>query len=155
MSEQAVFQVLLHEWQECEVQASLVRKIVFIDEQGVSLEEEMDGRDDQCVHAVAWSGNTAVGTGRLLPEGSIGRMAVLREYRGRKVGSLLLTALVESARSKGYAQVYLAAQEHALPFYLRHGFIPEGERFFEAGIAHVMMRRHLSGTKTQAPAAKE
>ena len=144
MSEQEVVQVKLHQWHECEAQASPIREIVFINEQNVSEEEERDGRDTECVHAVAWLDGKAIGTGRLLPEGSIGRMAVLSEYRGLKVGSLLLTALVEAARDKGYPEVQLAAQEHALQFYLKHGFIPEGERFFEAGIAHVQMRKSLT-----------
>src|SRR5690606_1228452 len=78
MSEQVEFRVKLHDWHECATQASFIRKVVFVDEQGVSQEEEMDGRDDSCVHALATLGDTAVATGRLRPEGSIGRMAVLK-----------------------------------------------------------------------------
>src|SRR5690606_40224384 len=113
MSEQVEFRVKLHDWHECATQASFIRKVVFVDEQGVSQEEEMDGRDDSCVHALATLGDTAVATGRLRPEGSIGRMAVLKPYRGNGVGGIVLEALVEAARAKGYAQVTLAAQEHA------------------------------------------
>ena len=137
------FQVTLHEWQECATQASAVRATVFMEEQGVSQEEEQDGRDVQCVHALARFNGVVVGTGRLRPEGGIGRMAVLPAYRGKGVGGMLLQALLQAAISKGHGQVYLAAQEHALAFYLRYGFLPEGERFFEAGMPHVMMRREL------------
>ena len=145
MAETAGFQVTLHEWHECAARASAVRAAVFVEEQGVSQEEEQDGRDAQCVHALARLNGVVVGTGRLRPEGGIGRMAVLPAYRGKGVGGMLLQALLQAAISRGHDQVYLAAQEHALAFYLRYGFLPEGERFFEAGMPHVMMRRELPG----------
>ena len=113
-------------------------------EQGVPLELEMDEQDPRCDHALAYSADgAAVGTGRLLPDGHIGRMAVLREWRGKGVGGLLLLALVEQARSRGQATLRLNAQTHAAGFYRRFGFDISGPEFIEAGIAHAAMRRDL------------
>ena len=86
---------------------------------------------------------SAVGTGRLLPDGHIGRMAVLRPWRGRGVGAALLTELLRIAQAAGLEDLALNAQTHAIAFYARFGFEPEGETFLEAGIPHRAMRRRL------------
>ena len=113
-------------------------------EQGVPPELEMDEQDAHCDHALAYAANgAAVGTGRLLPDGHIGRMAVLREYRGKGVGALLLQALVEQARRRGHAFARLNAQIQAAGFYRRFGFDIAGPEFMEAGIPHVPMQRDL------------
>jgi len=80
-----------------------------------------------------------IGCGRLLRDGHIGRMAVLRECRGRGVGAALLALLVALARERGNDRAILNAQTHALPFYARFGFMPEGLEFTEAGIPHRTM----------------
>ena len=114
-------------------------------EQGVPLELEWDQMDAQCDHALAYSDDgAAVGTGRLLPDGHIGRMAVLKEWRGKGVGALLLQALVDQARTRGHAAARLNAQIHAAGFYRRYGFEDEGPEFMEAGIPHVAMQRDLT-----------
>lgn len=123
-----------------------VREPVFIIEQQVPVEEEWDALDPQCLHLIARdAANRPIGTGRLTPEGKIGRMAVLPEWRGRGVGAALLDALVEAARSRGWPEVRLHAQTHALGFYADHGFEAYGETFEEAGIPHRRMRRLLDG----------
>jgi predicted GNAT family N-acyltransferase len=123
---------------------SRVRRIVFIDEQRVPENLEWDEVDPACVHAIAESAaGAAIGCGRLLPDGHVGRMAVLAPWRGRGVGDALLTRLVEAARERGHARVILNAQVQAMPFYARHGFAPQGEAFEEAGIAHQVMTRTL------------
>lgn len=128
-------------WAELGAEASRIRLEVFVQEQRVPLEEELDPMDAQCLHALAYDAEgQAVGTGRLLPDGHIGRMAVRRPWRGSGVGSLLLTALVDAARQRGDAEVVLAAQLQARPFYVRHGFVEEGDTFMDAGIAHRLMR---------------
>lgn len=121
-----------------------VRETVFVQEQRVPIEEEWDADDPQCTHVIArdMAGNP-IGTGRLTPRHTIGRMAVLREWRGRGVGDALLHALLREARAQGLANVALNAQITAESFYLRHGFVPYGPRFMEAGIEHQAMRRHL------------
>ena len=127
-------------------QLRAVRETVFVQEQLVPIEEEWDALDPDCVHVIARAQDgTPIGTGRLTPEHKIGRMAVLREWRGRGVGDALLLALIEQAHQRGWREVALNAQVSAIAFYLRHGFQPVGERFWEAGIEHQAMRRALTG----------
>jgi len=135
-------------WAELGLLATPLRTTVFVQEQGVPPEIELDELDAVAVHAVATNGlGVAVATGRLLPaehgEGRIGRMAVARALRGQRWGRLLLDALVQAARERGDTSVLLHAQCHAEGFYRRAGFVPEGEVFEEAGIAHVGMRMLL------------
>lgn len=121
-----------------------LRKRVFVEEQRVPLDEELDGRDPDCVHVAAETGDGAiVGTGRLMPEGRIGRMAVDPAWRGRGVGRALLDALVACARERGFATVELHAQTRAEGFYGAAGFRAEGPVFEDAGIPHRRMWRDL------------
>jgi len=131
-------------WNTARAEASRIRLAVFVEEQRVPPEIEMDDKDAACVHALAYAQGRAVGTGRLLPDGHIGRMAVLKESRSLGVGGAILERLVEEARRRGMKQVVLSAQTHALGFYRRHGFSEEGEVFEEAGIPHQEMRRVLN-----------
>jgi predicted GNAT family N-acyltransferase len=131
-------------WSAAKSEAQRIRLAVFVEEQGVPAELEMDDMDAQCVHALAFEGNEAVGTGRLLPDGHVGRMAVLKAWRGRGVGAAILRRLVEAARERGDREVLLSAQVHALGFYRAHGFSPYGEVYQEAGIPHQAMRLRLS-----------
>jgi predicted GNAT family N-acyltransferase len=133
----------LMSWESARAQASAIRLAVFVEEQGVSREIEMDEIDAQCVHALAFEDGTAVGTGRLLPDGHIGRMAILKPWRGRGIGGAILHSLIEAARRRGDREVMLSAQVHAVEFYRAHGFAPEGEVYEEAGIAHQGMIRAL------------
>jgi predicted GNAT family N-acyltransferase len=128
-------------WEAARAHAAPIRFDVFVREQGVPREIELDEMDAQSVHAVAFEAEAAVATGRLLPDGHIGRMAVLAAWRGRGLGGLVLQRLIEKARERGDAQVALSAQVRALGFYRRHGFVEEGVPFMEAGILHQMMRR--------------
>lgn len=123
---------------------SNIRRIVFIVEQGVPRDEEWDGRDEESCHFIAVSeDDRPIGTARLLPEGQIGRMAVVSEYRRKGVGRVLLEAAVEKARHLGFERVFLHAQTHALSFYEGCGFKPFGDEFEEAGIAHREMEMAL------------
>ena len=125
-----------------------IRETVFVQEQDVPAELERDALDPQCAHVLARAlDGTPIGTGRLTPEHRIGRMAVLPEWRGKGVGDAMLDALVAEARARGWREVALNAQVSAIDFYLRHGFIPQGARYQEAGIEHQAMRRVLSGTQ--------
>ena len=131
-------------WSDARAEAQRIRKTVFVSEQGVPAEIELDDWDERCEHAIAYdAGGRAVGTGRLLPDGHIGRMAVLREARGQGAGGRVLEALIERARERGVRRVALNAQTHAAPFYARFGFVVAGEAFMEAGIPHVAMERDL------------
>lgn len=130
-------------WEEARAHASPIRFTVFCEEQGVPREIELDEHDSQSIHAIAYAGSRAVGTARLLPDGHIGRMAVLKGYRSRGVGGAMLQKLIEAARQRGDREVVLSAQIHAAPFYLTHGFVPEGDEYMEAGIRHQAMRLTL------------
>ena len=103
-------------------------------------ELEMDDIDAACVHALAYAEGRAIATGRLLPDGHIGRMAVLKEWRGRGAGRAILRRLIDAARERGDRQVVLSSQVHALGFYRAVGFMPEGPVYEEAGIPHQAMR---------------
>ena len=130
-------------WEQARAQASPIRFTVFCEEQGVPREIELDEHDSQSIHVIAYEGSHAVGTARLLPDGHIGRMAVLKEWRGRGVGGLMLQRLIARAKERGDREVALSAQVHAVPFYRRQGFVPEGGEYMEAGIRHQAMKRAL------------
>ena len=130
-------------WDEARAHASPIRFTVFCEEQGVPREIELDEHDAACVHALAFEGSKAVGTARLLPDGHIGRMAVLKEWRGQGIGGFMLTRLMARARERGDREVVLSAQTHAVPFYRAHGFVPRGGEYMEAGIRHQEMLRKL------------
>jgi predicted GNAT family N-acyltransferase len=128
-------------WTALQALAAPVRHAVFVDEQKVPAEIELDEFDPLSLHALAFDGEGRVlGTGRLLPDGHIGRMAVLAPARGRGVGSALLRALMRAARARGDREVALSAQTQAIAFYRRFGFVAEGEPYDDAGIPHQMMR---------------
>lgn len=117
-----------------------VRHAVFVLEQGVPAALEWDDVDQHCVHAIATDHRGAViGTGRLMPDGRIGRMAVLAPWRRRGVGARLLSALLQECRRRKWPVAHLHAQLSAADFYARHGFRYVGAPFTEAGIAHVLM----------------
>lgn len=134
-----------------ELQACLaIRKIVFIDEQGVPERDEIDGRDRDCRHFLALpeKGSTlraAIGTARLLftDDGyaKAQRVAVLKQWRGKGVGAALMFALEGEAARTGYGLVVLAAQKVAIPFYERLGYEAYGDEFLDAGIEHRLMRK--------------
>jgi predicted GNAT family N-acyltransferase len=131
--------------------ALAVRRAVFIEEQGVSEEEEIDAHDADpeqvasAVHVVAYLDGRPVGTGRLLLDPSpgqnahVGRVAVLRDHRGRGLGKAIMLALHEEARRRGYRGITVAAQLHAIAFYESLGYVARGDVFLDAGIEHRSM----------------
>lgn len=122
-----------------------VRDPVFVIEQRVPVELERDALDAECLHVLAFDGqNLPIGTGRLTPQHTIGRMAVLPEWRGRGVGDALLLRLIELARAKAWPEVSLHAQVSAMGFYLKHGFMAYGPVYEEAGILHQSMSLPLT-----------
>jgi predicted GNAT family N-acyltransferase len=133
--------ISLGPWEEQNPDARMVRDEVFIIEQNIPVELEWDEMDALSVHAVAYGADgVAVGTGRLLPDGHIGRMAVRKHARGGGIGSAILAALMAEAQRRGYPAVLLNAQTYVAGFYERYGFAAEGEQFMEAGIPHICMR---------------
>jgi predicted GNAT family N-acyltransferase len=121
-----------------------VRHAVFVVEQQVPESLEWDEADATSLHALAVDVDDApIGCARLLPDAHIGRVAVLAPWRRHGVGSALLCAMLDAARARGDRHVVLNAQVSAMPFYAHHGFVAEGDKFDEAGIAHCAMRRAL------------
>ena len=130
-------------WNELAEQARQVRDAVFVDEQKVPREIEWDEHDAVSRHVIARDADGgAIGTGRLLSDGHIGRMAVLADWRGKGVGRALLERLLEEAVRQDLSHLALHAQTQASGFYRRFGFVEEGPEFMEAGIPHrTMVRR--------------
>lgn len=121
-----------------------VRFAVFVDEQNVPPEIEMDDRDAFCVHVLAFEDGTPVGTGRIdLAAGKVGRLAVLEKVRSRGLGAALMNSLHGIARDNSLSRVWCNAQVVAVPFYERMGYRVTGKPFDEANIAHVRMERAL------------
>jgi predicted GNAT family N-acyltransferase len=121
-----------------------LRHEVFVIGQDVPEDLERDDLDAHSDHAVAVVDGEVVGTGRLLPDGTIGRMAVASSVRGQGIGAAVLGVLEEQARHRGLAAVGLHAQVHALGFYDRYGYVPCSEVYLEAGIEHQSMRKELT-----------
>lgn len=128
-------------WERQKAGAQAVRYDVFVIEQEIPADLEWDAADAECIHAVAYDeAGIAAGTGRLLPDGHIGRMAVRKSARGSGVGGTILAALMDVAKAHGHRAVMLNAQTSAEPFYARYGFVRDGAEFMEAGIPHLPMR---------------
>jgi predicted GNAT family N-acyltransferase len=132
-------------WNASRDKLRAVRHAVFVQEQGVPEALEWDDADELSYHVLATSaGGDAIGTGRLKLEGQIGRMAVVREWRGRGVGTAILNALLALAEKQGCRIVRLHAQTRAIPFYAKQGFVAIGGEFDEAGIPHRAMELRLA-----------
>ncbi len=130
--------------------AARLRTRVFVQEQGIPVQEEWDADDATALHAVAYNRlGQPVATGRLLQPrpgvAKVGRIAVHEVLRGSGVGQALMRALLEAARQRGDAECVLSAQRSAENFYARMGFEPVGEPYDEVGIAHIGMRLALGG----------
>ena len=131
----------LGDWHCMRRWAEPLRFAVFVEEQRVPAEIELDSFDALSLHAVAFDAEgEAVGTGRLLPDGHIGRMAVAKPARGTGIGSALLRSLMDEARRRGHTHAVLSSQTHATEFYRKHGYSVHGGVYDDAGIPHVDMR---------------
>ena len=138
---------LIHEtdWAHDAERLGAIRRAVFIDEQGVPEALEWDADDADALHLLATRADgAAIGCARLLPDGHIGRMAVLPGWRGRGVGRALLAAAINLARTQGHATLRLSAQTHAAGFYAGAGFAAVGDPYEEANIPHIAMQKCLN-----------
>jgi len=136
------FKLIHTRWQDNRRELGALRRAVFVEEQRVPESLEWDGMDADCCHVLVTAADQQpVATGRMKPDGHIGRMAVLPAYRGQGIGSAVLMALLKVARQQQYAEVFLHAQVSAIAFYERHGFVVYGAEFMDAGIPHKSMRR--------------
>ena len=133
---------------ETELEAAIdIRFRVFVAEQHVPPEEELDEEDAGATHVIALQHGSTVGTGRLLARDPaiavIGRMAVDQSWRRRGVGGLILDFLEEEARAQGLRRSVLHAREYVKSFYAAHGYLEHGEPFDEVNIPHIEMRKEL------------
>ena len=134
------FTVSLVCWHDGEPLLKSIREAVFIREQGVPAELEWDGLDEGCRHALALSQNgEAIGCGRMLANGHIGRISVLPQWRKKKVGTAIMEALLDYACSHDIKQVDVDAQTYAIPFYHGFDFVEKGKEFMDAGLPHIKM----------------
>lgn len=116
-----------------------LRRVVFIEEQGVPESDEIDDKDDTAIHLLAREDGTPVGSARLLilgDTGKIGRVCVLKSHRGTGLGAALIHAAITELRSHGLARAKLGSQTHAIGFYERLGFTATGPEYIDAGIPH-------------------
>lgn len=132
--------------------ARAIRIAVFVEEQGFPLSEEFDAVDARATHVVAYDADgTPCGTARLCDDwlrpscARIGRVAVMRQARGKGCGKAIIEHLLAKARSLGYRKVVLSAQEHCVGFYARLGFIPFGPHSLDGHVPHQDMVHILNG----------
>jgi tRNA(adenine34) deaminase len=130
-------------WQDDQSTLKAIRFEVFVEEQNVPAEEEVDRWDPISIHAIAWVDGVAAACGRLLPDGHIGRMAVRKAFRGKGIGASVLMHLIERARQRGDTESVLSAQTHAIGFYEKFGFVAYGETYLDCDIPHRDMRCEL------------
>jgi len=128
-------------WEEDKPALQMIRREVFIHEQQVPEEMEWDEFDDSSTHFVCILENKIIATARLKPDGQIGRMAVLQDYRNQGYGNKLLVFVIQTARDKNLKKLYLHAQVNAIPFYEKQGFTVCSDIFYEANIPHREMSK--------------
>lgn len=127
--------------------AAYIREEVFVKEQGYTVEEEFDDLDKEAHHLVLLDGENPVATARLISLGNDefkpGRIAVLKEYRGKNIGAELLSAVLEKAKEFGGKTFHIGAQTYAVGFYEKFGFKAYGEEYMDGRIPHIDMIAHL------------
>jgi predicted GNAT family N-acyltransferase len=135
--------IRLADWHRDYSKIHRIRESVFVAEQAVAPEQEWDSDDETASHFLAEQGDFAIGTARLLPDGYVGRLSVLKDWRGLHVGDALMRRVIAEAQGRGMDQLKLTAQVHATAFYQRFGFEVVSEEFLEAGLPHVDMLRRV------------
>lgn len=125
-----------------------IRSSVFVKEQGIPNEDEYDYSDNVCVHAIAWDEGRPVGTGRLGDDGRIGRIAVMKQVRGKGIAKAILLALEQHARKCGLHQLWAHAQVQALGFYEKVGYRVDRDEFMEDGIPHKRIYKSIQLTES-------
>jgi predicted GNAT family N-acyltransferase/diadenosine tetraphosphate (Ap4A) HIT family hydrolase len=143
LSESEPALLAVSDWTQLNALAAPLRRSVFVEEQSVAEDEEFDSFDSISRHVVIAANHMARGTGRLAPDGRLGRVAVAKAHRNKGLGRVLVRALLNEAQRLGFTSVYLHAQVQALGFYEQFGFIADSEEFLECDIAHRVMSLHF------------
>tara|TARA_B100000959_G_scaffold164181_1_gene172072 strand:+ start:125 stop:544 length:420 start_codon:yes stop_codon:yes gene_type:complete len=136
-------QLIICNYEENQKDICRIRFEVFVVEQNVPEGLEIDGLDDEAKHVLAYIDDEVIGTGRILSDGHIGRVAVLKKYRGLGIGNSVMRELIKWAQQNKLEKLWLSSQWHAHSFYIDLGFVCEGDIYEEAGIDHIKMYRTL------------
>jgi len=131
--------IRIADWSADNTLIKSIRRQVFIEEQRVPEELEWDDQDETAQHCIAIMDNEAIATGRLQTDGQLGRMAVLKHFRGRGIGTDVLKFLIKLHQKKSSVPIIIHSQTHAINFYKKLGFVIQGEEYYEAGIPHITM----------------
>lgn len=134
-----MFSVKYGSWDQLQQDAKLIRKLVFISEQNISEQDEWDDQDAISQHFVVYDQNQPIATARLLANNSVGRVAVLKAYRGQGIGRLIMLEIIAYAQAQKRPNLQLSSQVHAISFYEKLGFSIQGDEYDECGIPHIEM----------------
>ena len=135
-----MFRVQSGHWDKLEQDAKFIRKQVFIIEQNIPEEEEWDDQDMISDHFVVYDQNQPIATARLLQNNSVGRVAVLKSYRGQGIGRMIMLEIIRQAHQQDRKFLHLSSQVHAISFYEKLGFSIKGDAYDECGIPHIKMQ---------------
>ncbi|WP_278394659.1 GNAT family N-acetyltransferase [Acinetobacter venetianus] len=134
-----MFSVKQGSWDQLQQDAKLIRKLVFISEQNIPEQDEWDDQDAISQHFVVYDQNQPIATARLLANNSVGRVAVLKAYRGQGIGRLIMLEIIAYAQIQKRPSLQLSSQVHAISFYEKLGFSIQGDEYDECGIPHIEM----------------
>ncbi|HBO71256.1 MAG TPA: GNAT family N-acetyltransferase [Acinetobacter sp.] len=134
-----MFSVKYGSWDQLQQDAKLIRKLVFISEQNIPEQDEWDDQDAISQHFVVYDHNQPIATARLLANNSVGRVAVLKAYRGQGIGRLIMLQIIAYAQAQKRPSLQLSSQVHAISFYEKLGFSIQGDEYDECGIPHIEM----------------
>ena len=139
-----MFRVQSGHWDKLEQDAKFIRKQVFIIEQNIPEEEEWDDQDVISQHFVIYDQDQPIATARLLQNHSVGRVAVVKAYRGQGLGQMIMLEIISYAQKQGLSVLTLSSQVHAISFYEKLGFTVQGNPYDECGISHIEMTMNLN-----------
>lgn len=134
-----MFSVKQGSWDQLQQDAKLIRELVFISEQNIPEQDEWDDQDAISQHFVVYDQNQPIATARLLANNSVGRVAVLKAYRGQGIGRLIMLEIIAYAQAQKRPSLQLSSQVHAISFYEKLGFSIQGDEYDECGIPHIEM----------------
>lgn len=131
-------------WDQLQQDAKLIRTQVFICEQGITEADEWDEQDMISDHFVVYDQDQPIATARLLQNNSVGRVAVVKAYRGQGLGQMIMLEIISYAQKQGLSVLTLSSQVHAISFYEKLGFTVQGNSYDECGISHIEMTMNLN-----------
>ncbi|AZM39203.1 GNAT family N-acetyltransferase [Acinetobacter sp. WCHA39] len=139
-----MYQVKHGRWDQLQQDAKLIRTQVFICEQGITEADEWDDQDLISQHFVIYDQDQPIATARLLENNSVGRVAVLKAYRGQGLGQMIMLEIISYAQKQRRSVLTLSSQVHAISFYKKLGFTVQGNSYDECGIPHIEMTMSLN-----------